>query len=338
MAIIVTLPPTNNITVNETAQTVNVSTAASTVSVATTGIAQTAFSKLTDVTATTPYTKGHFVSVGSDYKLKVNNTLRATTNPDRPVFEYLNSDAGPNSAIVLKKTYNNDPTTGDGTGIRFELAKEASNYGYQNEWVDGIEYASLQAVWSPTAPSFTMATSINDGTSYQNVLTANKDLVTFAGDIKVGGNDIYDSSGARAISFTTNAAGDPIIKLNRDKTYNLGVASVVIDDRIELNTSVITTTSTATAVLDQWTYSTIRSGKYMIQISTATNWQIWEGMVIHDGVTTKINAYGDLRTAGVNLAVITAAINTATNKLELRVTPTSATSTTFKAMKTLIYV
>jgi len=330
MAITITVPANNNITVNETNQTVNVSTASSTVSVATTGVATTAFSALTDVNTTAPYTAGHFISVGSDSKLKVSNTLQARTNAARPIFEYYNSDAGTNSSIVLRKNYGSGAyTTGDGSGMRFELSDATRS---------GTEYAYLMAQYSATAPSFTLATSTDDGATSNNVLIANKDLVTVAGDLKVSGNTILDSSGAKAIDFTTNAAGDSIIKFDTDKAYGLTASNFVIDSRVEMNTSILTTTSVSPAVLDSYNIATTRSGKYIIQISCGSDHQTWEGMVIHDGTVAKITAYGDVRTSGVNLATISAAINTATSRLELKVTPTSTASTRFRAMKTLIYV
>jgi hypothetical protein len=338
MAIIVTLPPTNTITVNETTQEVTVTPSTATITVATTGITTQSFKELTDVTATAPYTAGHFVSVDENQKLVIRNTLSARENLDRPIFEYYNSSAGPNSAIVLKKTYSGtEPGTGDGTGIRFELDHDLGGFGY-SDFAGGKEYATLMAVYSPTAPAFTMASSINDGSSYQNILTANKDLVTLNGDLKVNGNTIYDNDGKRAVDFTTNDAGDFTVRFDRDRAYGLMASNLVIDNRIQLNSSVLTTASTATVVLDSWNAATIRSGKYLIQISSGTDYQIWEGMMIHDGTNTRITAYGDLRTSGINLATVSAGINNTTNQAELRVTPVSSASTRFKAMKTLIYV
>lgn len=342
MAIIVTLPPSNNITVNETAQTVNVSTAASTVSVATTGIAQTAFSALTDVDTATPYTAGHFVSVDANQKLYVSNVLSAKTTADRPVFEIVNSSAGGTNAIILKKTYTGiDPAAGDATGIRFDLDRELGDFGY-SEWAGGVPYASLQAAWSPTAPAFTMSTSINGGTSYQNVITATKDLVTFAGDIKVNGNSILSSTGWKMFDYreTSSAIYGAQYEIRTNVDKNIGITSsyFIIDNIVQLNTSSSNRTSTSTAVLDYFDPAVFRSAKYLIQISNDTNHQMWEGMMIHNGTDIKITAYGDLRTTDVNLATISAGFNATTGYAELRVNPVFATQTKFKAMKTYFSV
>jgi hypothetical protein len=334
MAIIVTLPPSNNITVNETAQTVNVSTAASTVSVVTAGVATTAFSALTDANATAPYTQGHFISVGSDQKLRVNNVLQAAVESARPVFEYLNSDAGTNSSIVLRKNYGATAfTAGDGAGIRFEVDSNTQ---------PPTEYAYIQAAYSTTAPAITFASSSDDGATSNNILVANKDLVTFAGDIKVNGNTIYTSTGWRMFDYKETASTiygtNYEITTRADKNIGMNSSFFIIDGIVNLNTSSLTTTSTATAVLDYFDKTSYRSAKYLIQISSGSDHQMWEGMMIHDGSTIKITAYGDVRTNGVNLATVSAGFNATTGYAELRVTPVSATQTKFKAMKTYFAV
>ena len=334
MAIIVTLPPSNNITVNETAQTVNVSTAASTVSVATTGVAQTAFSALTDANATAPYTAGHFISVGSDQKLKVNNVLQAAVESDRPVFEYLNSDAGTNSSIVLRKNYGATAfTAGDGAGIRFEVDSNTQ---------PATEYAYIQAAYSTTAPAITFSSSTDDGATSNNILVANKDLVTFAGDIKVNGNSILSSTGWRMFDYRETSSAiygaQYEIKTNADKNIGITSSYFIIDGIVQLNTSSSNRTSTDTAVLDYFDPAVFRSAKYLIQISNDTNHQMWEGMMIHNGTDIKITAYGDVRTDGVNLATVSTGFNATTGYAELRVTPVFATQTKFKAMKTYFSV
>lgn len=334
MAITITLPATNNITVNETAQTVNVSTAASTVSVATTGIAQTAFSALTDANATAPYTQGHFISVGSDQKLRVNNVLQAAVESARPVFEYVNSDAGTNSSIVLRKNYGATSfTAGDGAGIRFEVDSNTQ---------PPTEYAYIQAAYSTTAPAITFASSSDDGATSNNILVANKDLVTFAGDIKVNGNSILSSTGWRMFDYretsSTIYGAQYEIRTNVDKNIGITSSYFIIDNIVQLNTSSSNRTSTSTAVLDYFDPAVFRSAKYLIQISNGTNHQMWEGMMIHNGTDIKISAYGDIRTTDVNLATVSAGFNATTGYAELRVTPVFATQTKFKAMKTYFSV
>lgn len=330
MAITITTPAANTITVNETQQTVNVSTASSTITVATTGVASKAFYELTDVTASSSYTQGHLVSVGSDQKLRVRPLVQAATADARPIFEYANTGTGTSSSIVLRKNYGSGTfATNDGAGMRFEISDNAR---------PNIEYAYLHVQYDPTSPSFILSTTNDDGATATTALKANKDLVTVAGDIRVNGNSILDSTGARAIDFTTDGGGNPIVKFDRDRTYGLTASNLVLDSRVEMNTSVLTTTATTTVTLDQWNAATTRSGKYLIQISCGSEYQMWEGMMIHNGTSSKITAYGDLRTSENNLAVVSTNYNSITGYVELKVTPTSATQTKFKAMKTLMYV
>jgi hypothetical protein len=334
MAIIVTLPPSNNITVNETAQTVNVSTAASTVSVVTAGVATTAFSALTDANATAPYTQGHFISVGSDQKLKVNNVLQAAVEGNRPIFEYVNSTAGTNSSIVLRKNYGATAfTAGDGAGIRFEVADATR---------PGTEYAYIQAAYSTTAPAITMSTSIDDGATATNIFTATKDLLTIPGDIRVNGNSILTSTGWKMFDYKETASAiygtSYEITTRTDKNIGLNSSFYVIDGIVNLNTSSLTRTATTTAVLDYFDPATFRSAKYLIQISCGNDHQMWEGMMIHNGTDIKITAYGDVRTGDLNLATISTGYNASTGYAELRVTPVFATQTKFKAMKTYFSV
>jgi hypothetical protein len=215
-------------------------------------------------------------------------------------------------------------------------------YGVYSEWAGGKPYAYLQAAWSPTAPVITLASSINGGTTTNNILSATKDLVTFAGDIKVGGNSILTSTGWKMFDYKETASTiygtNYEITTRVDKNIGMNSSFYVIDGIVNLNTSSLTRTSTSTAVLDYFDKTSFRSAKYLIQISCGSDHQMWEGMMIHDGSTIKITAYGDVRTNGVNLATVSAGFNATTGYAELRVTPVSATQTKFKAMKTYFAV
>jgi hypothetical protein len=463
MAITITTPPQNNITVNETTQSVNVTNTTNTISVQTSGIsatpAATTFSALTDVAVTTPYGYGHLISVDNQLKLVSRATVATNVADNRPVFQYSASNAGSNSSIVLKKHYGaTNFANGDGSGIRFEVDSDAQ---------PATEFAILHAQYGTTNPAFVFATSINDGTSYQNNLVVREDKTTVYGDLQVVGNTIQSSTAAPAIELTgadvktygnltiggnniktangttamtltdvsgnvsflgnvlyggdltvsgntiagsggnaielsgSNVAtlgnlsigsniiktannttamtlenttgnvtfagdiklmGDSVysstgwrmfdyrettsviygtsyqVKMNADKNIGVVASFYIIDDIIQQNSSSLTTTATTTAILDYFDKTMFRSAKYIIQISNGSDHQMWEGMMIQDGTTIKITAYGDLRSNDVNLASISAGFNATTGYAELRVTPVFATQTKFKAMKTYINV
>jgi hypothetical protein len=165
-------------------------------------------------------------------------------------------------------------------------------------------------------------------------------LTTFAGDIKLMGDSVYSSTGWRMFDYRETASiyGTSYqVKMNADKNIGIGTSYVFIDNMVEINTSAITTTSTATAVLDYFDETQYRSAKYIVQISNGSTHQMWEGMVIHDGTNIYLSAYGDLRTNG-NLATMSVGFNATTGHPELRVTPVNATTTKFKATKTYIAV
>jgi len=339
MAITITTPAQNNITVNETTQTVNVTNTTNTISVQTSGIATspaaTTFSALTDVSVTTPYGYGHLISVDNNLKLVSRATVATNVADNRPVFQYSASNAGSNSAIVLKKHYGaTNFASGDGAGIRFEVDSDAQ---------PSTEFAILHAQYGSSQPAFVFATSADNATTaYQNALVVRRDKTIVYGDLQVVGNTIYDSSNNNVIDFkeySTIYGTAYQVKFNTDKTYGLAASYMFIDGIIEHNSSSLTTTNNSTySVLDYWDKTVVRSAKYIIQISNGTDHQMWEGMVIHDGTNIRITGYGDIRTNGVNLATISAGFNATTGHPELRVQPVFSTSTKFKAAKTLIYV
>lgn len=286
---------------------------------------------LTDVTVTSP-AAGQLLSYnGTDWSNS--NVITSTASGNRLNVQYNNSTAGINNALILRKNFGaTNFANDDGTGIRFEVQSDSQGQ---------VEYAVITTSYNTTAPSINMATSIDDGATYTDVANFSTSQAKFSGSVRLMGNKIYDSANGVAVDFQTNTVNGGTIylaKFNGSKNYGLAANFINIDDIVEHNTSSLTTTSTNVAVLDSWSLTSWRSAKYLIQISNGTNHQMWEGMAIHDGTNIKITAYGDLRTGSNNLATVSAGINSVTGKAELRVTPVNATTTKFKATKTLIAV
>ena len=174
-----------------------------------------------------------------------------------------------------------------------------------------------------------------------NITLTSNSLTTFAGDIKLGGDSVYSSTGWRMFDYREQSSiyGTSYqVKMNADKNVGLSTSFVVLDNMVEMNTSSLTTTATTIAVLDYFDKTQYRSAKYIVQISNGTAHQMWEGMVIHDGTNIFVSAYGDLRTTANNLATMSVGFNATTGHPELRVTPVNATQTKFKATKTYIAV
>ena len=334
MAITITTPAVNNITVNETARTVTVNNITGTLSVQTTGISAppvaTNLDALTDVVLTTN-TRGQLLSYNGTQWVNT-NTLSADSNTYRLNLEINNSTAGVTNSMVVRKNLGaTNYANGDGTGIRFDIGSTGQGQ---------IVYAGMNATYSASAPSFNFSTTTDNGVNYIDVLNFNKDQANFAGTIKINGNKIYDSTGAVALEYVRTGSGTSAYNTAKFNTgannYGLAANFLNLDNNVEHNTSSLTTTANTATVMDSWPMTAWRSAKYIIQISNGTDHQIWEGSIIHNGTTINVSAYGDLRTNGVNLATVSANINTTTNRAELLVTPVYATQTKFKATKTLI--
>jgi hypothetical protein len=158
-------------------------------------------------------------------------------------------------------------------------------------------------------------------------------LTTFAGNIQVNGNVIKDSAGRTGIAFVDNGE----THYTRFGTGYDGVACgyIYMDQRALLNTGALTTTTTtANQVLDSFAAATYRSCKYYVQITSGSEYQAFEGIVVHNGTSAFITAFNDVRTNG-NLATISADVSG--GNVRLLVTPVNA-ATVFKITKTLMVV
>jgi hypothetical protein len=99
-----------------------------------------------------------------------------------------------------------------------------------------------------------------------------------------------------------------------------------------IRATVATTTAT---VLDSFTATAYRSGKYLVQIQQGTNYQTSEILLIHNGTTTTMTEYAVLETNG-SLATISSDISG--GSVRLLVTMGSATSATVSFTKLLFVV
>ena len=93
-----------------------------------------------------------------------------------------------------------------------------------------------------------------------------------------------------------------------------------------------TKTSTDVFNLDTFAHADFRAARYIVAMSKGTDFHSTEIMLIHDGTTVSITQYGVLQDA--TLATFDADISG--DKVRLRCTPASATSTTIKFDRTLV--
>ena len=111
--------------------------------------------------------------------------------------------------------------------------------------------------------------------------------------------------------------------------------SVSIDSRAVLDTQTLTTSATtANQVLDSFTAATYRTAKYIISITSGTDYQSVEMLVVHNGTTASQTTYADVAT-NANLATFT--VDISTGLVRLLTTPTNAV-TVYKVTRTAIVV
>ena len=96
----------------------------------------------------------------------------------------------------------------------------------------------------------------------------------------------------------------------------------------------VTTAAATQFTLDSFSTTTYRSAKYLVQISSGSEYELLELALIHDGTTVYLSQYGNIKT-GATLGVFDATISTGT--LSLLATPNNAV-TTFKTAITVIPV
>lgn len=125
-------------------------------------------------------------------------------------------------------------------------------------------------------------------------------------------------------------------KLKFNKTSGLLTVegSIKLNNHSVFESTSVTTSSLSQVTLDSWSTSTYRSAKYLIQMTSGSEYHLIEVSMIHDGTTVHISQYGEVKTAN-SLGTFDASITTGT--LSVLFTPTNA-STTVKGSVTLIPV
>ena len=98
--------------------------------------------------------------------------------------------------------------------------------------------------------------------------------------------------------------------------------------------TITTSTTSANQVVDSNAIASVRTVKYLVQITSGSSYQTSEILVIHDGASAYLSEFGTVTTLSI-LASFDADISS--NQLRLLVTPVNAAST-IKVIKTLVTV
>lgn len=83
-------------------------------------------------------------------------------------------------------------------------------------------------------------------------------------------------------------------------------------------------TSDPNQVVDSWSTTEYRSVKYVLQVTSGTDYQVSELLVIHDGSTAYVTEYAVVQTAG-SLAAFTVDVNSGNVRLLVDLAGSSAT-------------
>jgi hypothetical protein len=177
----------------------------------------------------------------------------------------------------------------------------------------------------------------NNFTNTPTIPTNNNELTNGASYITASDNITGTSaglSGSPNITVTNVTAG--IVTATSfvgDVTGNLTGNVELSQGAVESVTS--TKTSTSEDSVDSFAAATYRSVTYDIQITRGSSYHTTTIKVLHDGTDTYMTEYGTMNT-GSSLATFSSDINS--GNVRLLATPSSATSTVFKIVKTLIKV
>lgn len=144
--------------------------------------------------------------------------------------------------------------------------------------------------------------------------TAGIESVYLNGSKQISGTD-YETTDSGTITFTSNTLAADVVQI---------VATEPALNVIEGTANSATTDTTANNVVDSFDIATYRSAKYIVQITSGTDYHVTEVLLIHDGTTVHLTEYGTVYT-NTSLGIVDASINSA--NLELLVAPTNASST-----------
>jgi len=116
-----------------------------------------------------------------------------------------------------------------------------------------------------------------------------------------------------------------------DVTNDVIVTSKIVNSKTSKAGS-LTTTATTEATLDTFAHASFRAARYVIAMKEGSDYHSTEVVLVHDGSAVTMTAYGTLKSS--TLATFDADINGA--NVELKITPSSASSTVTKFDRTLI--
>jgi len=274
-----------------------------------------------------------------------NNVITSAASANRLTAVYQNSTAGPSSALFVRKDYGAtaySSANNDGVGINFSTTSNSqglSNYGF-------VEFE-----YSATDPQFGVFSSTDNFTT-NNQLT----IIDKLGQTLYGPNLTlnYGQTGAPTVDafFIANRGTSPdanirwnegtqrwqttvdnttylnIPNQNLDTTSAVNFNSVTLDTRSAIDTFTQTTTSTSTIALAT---STRTAMTVLVTAVQGSNTHVVNATVLRNGSSAMLTTYGEMYN---NTSLVSFTADVSAGAIRLLITPTSATSTVFNAVRT----
>ena len=193
----------------------------------------------------------------------------------------------------------------------------------------GISYDNVTGVITNT--------SINTDTTY----TQNFTSTTGGANLNLVGSDATTDTvkfaNGTGVTVTRTDADTATISIGQSvaTTDAVTFGSVNIDSLSVLDTATLTTSATtADQVIDSFSASSFRTAKYVISVSSGTDYQSIEMLVVHNGTTATQTTYADVVT---NASLATFSVDISGGNVRLLTTPQNAV-TVYKVTKTAIVV
>lgn len=155
-----------------------------------------------------------------------------------------------------------------------------------------------------------------------------EDVSVYLNGVLLVANTDYYASNTTSIWLSSGATVDDILQIQSFKAVNV----VSVEASVIANTA--TTTSTSAHVVDSFAAADFRTAKYIVQMTSGSDYHATEALVIHNGTTSSVTEYAQIFTNS-SLGTVDTDINS--GNVRLLVTPTNAT-TTVKVVRTGVTV